>query len=166
MALIRHLSQFRGKFFTNVALGVTSSYISCLAGFGPIVNFSGSTCGLGVRGFTSESSVDEDVKQKLKGLIESERILLLLKGSPEDPQCKFSGKMVDILDTYRLNDYAYIDVLSHASLRKCAKELSQWPTFPQLFVRGKLIGGCDIVEELHTTGELGKVLGDESRDSK
>ncbi|EAN31528.1 Glutaredoxin family protein [Theileria parva strain Muguga] len=108
------------------------------------------------RFFSTETEVnlEKEIEEKLKKTIETEKILIFIKGTPEDPQCKYSAKLIEILNNYKLNDYAYINVFSHELLRKCVKNISNWPTFPQLYVNGKLVGGCDIVSELHTNGQL------------
>ncbi|UKJ89477.1 hypothetical protein MACJ_002728 [Theileria orientalis] len=110
------------------------------------------------RTFSTEGDLEKEIEEKLKKTIESEKILIFIKGTPEDPQCKYSAKMIEILNNYKLNDYAYINVFSHELLRKCVKNVSNWPTFPQLYIKGKLIGGCDVVDELHSSGELEKLF--------
>ncbi|EDO06379.2 Glutaredoxin family protein [Babesia bovis T2Bo] len=106
----------------------------------------------------STSTVEEQVETKLRGLIKREPILLLLKGTPESPKCGFSSAVVNILNMYKVPNYAYVDVLSHDHLRTCAKKVSNWPTFPQLFVNGNLVGGCDVVQQLHESGALAEIL--------
>lgn len=117
------------------------------------------------RGFSTDSSIEKEIEEKLSQLIRDEAVLLLLKGSPDSPRCGFSAALVNILDKYKVSNYAYIDVYSHELLPQCAKRVANWPTFPQLFVNGKFIGGCDIVKELHESGELGKLLGESTREA-
>lgn len=108
------------------------------------------------RNFSTD--VDAEIEEKLRKTIETEKFLIFIKGTPEEPQCQYSAKLIGILDNYKLNDYAYINVFSHEALRRCIKKISDWPTFPQLYVDGRLVGGSDIVEELHKSGELKKLF--------
>ncbi|GIX64343.1 1-cys-glutaredoxin-like protein-1, putative [Babesia caballi] len=119
----------------------------------------------GLRPFTSVSALEQDIEAKLRDLIRVERVLLLLKGTPEAPQCGFSAAVVSILDKYKVSDYAYVDVLSHELLRPCAKRVAKWPTFPQLFVNGNLVGGCDVIQQLHESGSLAEILCGAARDT-
>jgi Grx4 family monothiol glutaredoxin len=81
-----------------------------------------------------------------------------MKGTPENPKCKFSRKILEILAQAGVKDFGTFDVLGDESIRQGLKEYANWPTFPQLYAGGKLIGGVDIVEELHKEGELGAAL--------
>jgi monothiol glutaredoxin len=92
-------------------------------------------------------------RQRIQSLIDSERVVLFMKGDRSFPQCGFSAQVVQILDGL-LPDYATVDVLRDPELRQGIKEFSNWPTIPQLYVAGELVGGCDIVTEMHETGEL------------
>jgi monothiol glutaredoxin len=85
-------------------------------------------------------------------------VVLFMKGTRTMPQCGFSATVVGILDDL-IPSYKTVDVLSDPALRDGIKELSSWPTIPQLYVGGQFVGGCDIVRELHATGELSKLLG-------
>jgi monothiol glutaredoxin len=80
-----------------------------------------------------------------------------MKGTPTFPQCGFSQRVVQILDGYGV-EYRAVDVLTNPLVREGIKEFSNWPTIPQLYVKGEFIGGCDIVAEMHENGELGEVL--------
>ncbi|MEE9451192.1 MAG: Grx4 family monothiol glutaredoxin, partial [Gammaproteobacteria bacterium] len=82
-----------------------------------------------------------------------------MKGSPQIPQCGFSARVVQILNDCE-HDYAYIDVLTHPEIRQTLPGYANWPTFPQLYVNGQLVGGCDIISELSASGELQQMLGD------
>lgn len=95
--------------------------------------------------------------EKIKQLINSHNIFLFMKGTPESPQCGFSFQVVDILKKLGV-EFGSFDVYSDETIRQGVKEFSNWPTYPQLYVSGKLIGGCDIVKELAATGELKKLL--------
>lgn len=98
-----------------------------------------------------------DTLQKIKEQIEGNEIILYMKGSPQLPQCGFSSKAAQILNTFDV-DYAYVDVLSNPDIRQTLPQYAQWPTFPQLYVRGELIGGSDIIAELYESGELATII--------
>ncbi|HJD61290.1 MAG TPA: Grx4 family monothiol glutaredoxin [Rickettsia endosymbiont of Degeeriella rufa] len=89
--------------------------------------------------------------------IKNNKVVLFMKGSKEAPMCGFSGKVVMILTKLGV-EFRDIDVLSDPELRESLKVFSDWPTFPQLYVNGELVGGCDIVTELYNSGELEKML--------
>ncbi len=103
-------------------------------------------------------SLSAETRERIRGLIESNRVLLFMKGTRQAPQCGFSATVIEILDGV-LEEYATIDVLSDPALREGVKLFSSWPTIPQLYVEGEFIGGCDIVSELYETGELHRRLG-------
>lgn len=90
---------------------------------------------------------------EIRALVTSEPIVLFMKGSRAQPQCGFSAKVVDILDEL-VPDYVTRDVLSDPALREAIKAFSEWPTLPQLYVGGALVGGADIVADMHKSGEL------------
>jgi monothiol glutaredoxin len=99
------------------------------------------------------------LKDKVEELIRENRILLFMKGTPETPQCGFSMRVVNVLESYGV-EYAALDVLPALQpLREVTAEISEWQTFPQLYVNGELIGGADIVDEMDESGELAGVLG-------
>ncbi len=100
----------------------------------------------------------EDVKARIEVLIRSSEVVLFMKGTRGSPKCGFSASVVDILDDY-LDEYLTVDVLSDEAIRQGIKDYSSWPTIPQLFVKGELVGGSDIVRELKQSGELKEVLG-------
>lgn len=102
--------------------------------------------------------LSDDRRAQLTELIQSQPVTLFMKGSRQRPQCGFSATVVGILDTL-VSDYQTIDVLSDPELREEIKVYSSWPTIPQLFIKGEFIGGCDIVKEMHQSGELGQLLG-------
>jgi len=99
----------------------------------------------------------EDIMKKIQSQIDQNRILLYMKGTKEMPQCGFSARVVEILNSYGV-PYETVDVLSDPELRQAVKEFSNWPTFPQLYVNGQLIGGCDICVEMDENGELEPIL--------
>ncbi|MGA1803575.1 Grx4 family monothiol glutaredoxin [Rhizobium sp. HT1-10] len=85
--------------------------------------------------------------------VKSSDVVLFMKGTPQFPQCGFSGKVVQILD-YIGVDYKGVNVLADPEIRQGIKEYSNWPTIPQLYVKGEFIGGCDIITEMFQAGEL------------
>jgi len=103
-------------------------------------------------------SLDEATRERLTFLIEHNDVMLFMKGDRATPQCGFSATVVKILDSY-LPAYQTFDVLSDQNVREGIKEYSSWPTIPQLYIKGELIGGCDIIREIQDSGELAKKLG-------
>ena len=103
-------------------------------------------------------SLDEATRQKITDLIAENRVLLFMKGDRSAPQCGFSARVIEILEGYGA-DYTTLDVLSNPDVREGIKVYSSWPTIPQLYVAGEFIGGCDIITEMHGTGELFEPLG-------
>lgn len=102
---------------------------------------------------------DPGLKQQVEQAIEENEVLLFMKGVPEAPRCGFSLRVVGVLEQLGV-DYGAIDVLPALQpLREVTTELSDWQTFPQLYVKGELVGGCDIVEEMLESGELAELLG-------
>ena len=100
-----------------------------------------------------------ELKEKVEQLIGENQILLLMKGTPETPRCGFSMRVVGVLDSLGV-EYGAIDVLPALEpLREATGDISDWRTFPQLYVNGELLGGCDIVEEMFESGELASQLG-------
>lgn len=98
-----------------------------------------------------------DIIETIKEQIESNDILLYMKGSPNQPQCGFSAKTTQALMACG-ERFAYVDILSNPEIRAELPKYAQWPTFPQLWVKGELIGGCDIVAEMFESGELQTLL--------
>jgi monothiol glutaredoxin len=102
---------------------------------------------------------DPQLKQQVEQAIADNPVLLFMKGTPQTPRCGFSMRVVGILDQLGV-DYGAVDVLPALQpLREVTAELSDWQTFPQLYVDGELVGGADIVEELLESGELAQLLG-------
>lgn len=95
--------------------------------------------------------------EKIRQQIETNPIILYMKGTPESPQCGFSATAVKALNTTQL-PYAYVNVLEQPFIREKLPSVSDWPTFPQLFVKGELVGGSDIVEQLAMGGQLKTML--------
>ena len=98
-----------------------------------------------------------DISDKIKKDINENRIMLYMKGTKEMPMCGFSSTVINILNIYNI-DYKTTNVLEDMNIRHELSKLSNWPTIPQLFYNGELIGGCDIAVELHNSGELAKLL--------
>jgi len=90
-------------------------------------------------------------------MIDSQRIVLFMKGNKLFPQCGFSARVVQILKELGA-DFKDVNVLTDQELREGIKQFSDWPTIPQLYVAGRFVGGCDIVSELHESGELKRML--------
>jgi monothiol glutaredoxin len=99
----------------------------------------------------------DDLKTRIETTVSSSPVMLFMKGNPAMPQCGFSAAVVQILKEIGTPFGSY-NILADPELREGLKEYSRWPTFPQLYVKGKLVGGCDIVRELHQRGELKAVL--------
>lgn len=102
---------------------------------------------------------DPELKSKVQELISANPVLLFMKGTPDEPRCGFSMRVVQVLDQVDV-EYGAIDVLPALQpLREVTAEISDWQTFPQLYVKGELVGGADIVEEMYESGELAELLG-------
>jgi monothiol glutaredoxin len=102
---------------------------------------------------------DAELKQKIEELIAANPVLLFMKGTPEMPRCGFSMRVVQVLDSLDV-EYGAIDVLPALQpLREVTTEISDWQTFPQLYINGELLGGADIIEEMFDSGELAEALG-------
>ncbi len=99
-----------------------------------------------------------DLNERIKNLINSSKVFLFMKGVPEMPQCGFSANVVGLLNHLGA-EFKSFDILSDMDIRQGVKDYSNWPTYPQLYVDGKLIGGNDIIMELYEDGELSEVLG-------
>lgn len=107
---------------------------------------------------------DPQLKEKVEELIAANPVLLFMKGTPEAPRCGFSMRVVQVLDAMNV-EYGAVDVLPALQpLREVTTEIADWQTFPQLYVNGELLGGCDLVEEMFESGELAEALGVEQPD--
>src|ERR1051325_4912167 len=104
-------------------------------------------------------TLDANLKKKLDQLVKSDNVVLFMKGSRSFPQCGFSASVVNILNTL-IPKYTTVNILTDADVRGGMKEYSDWPTFPQLFVRGEFVGGADSVRQMHESVDLEKKLGD------
>src|SRR3954470_22913430 len=99
-----------------------------------------------------------DTNARLDEIVKSNPVVLFMKGTPLFPQCGFSSRAVAILDHLNVK-YESVDVLQDMEIRQGIKEFSDWPTIPQLYVKGELVGGSDIMMEMFEAGELGQLLG-------
>ena len=97
------------------------------------------------------------IEDKIKEQIQDNTILIYMKGSPYEPKCGFSAKTVQALIDCGA-EFSYVDILENQDIRQILPTISEWPTFPQLFIKGELIGGCDIVTEMHEAGELQSII--------
>ena len=102
-----------------------------------------------------------NVIERIKDQIENNPVVLYMKGTPDFPQCGFSGQAVQVLQACNAK-FASINIFEDPELREALKEYSHWPTYPQLYINGELIGGCDIMIELYNRGDLQKMLADSS----
>ncbi len=98
-----------------------------------------------------------DIVAQIKQQITENPILLYMKGSPKFPQCGFSARAVQCINACGV-DFAYIDILANPDIRQTLPQVANWPTFPQLYVNGELIGGSDIIAEMYEQGELEPLL--------
>jgi monothiol glutaredoxin len=101
--------------------------------------------------------MSEDVRARIEGLIQGNKVMLFMKGTRQFPACGFSNAVVQILKKEGV-PFETHNILADGEIRQALKEYSNWPTYPQLYVGGKFVGGCDIVTELHQSGELTKEL--------
>ena len=97
------------------------------------------------------------IEEKINAQLKDNDILIYMKGSPYEPKCGFSAKTVQALIDCEAK-FSYIDILENSDVRSTLPSISDWPTFPQVFVSGELIGGCDIVTQMHEAGELKTVI--------
>ena len=104
--------------------------------------------------------MSEDVTTFIDTTIKGHDVVLFMKGTPEQPRCGFSGLVVQVLDHLGV-EYVGVDVLQDEALREGVKVFSDWPTIPQLYVKGEFIGGADIVREMYQSGELKTALSEQ-----
>ena len=100
-----------------------------------------------------------NVQDKIRKQVEENTIILYMKGTPQFPQCGFSGRATQLLKSCGAK-FASVDVLADAEIREGVKQFSSWPTVPQLYIKGQFIGGSDIMAELHQKGELQKLVAE------
>ncbi len=95
-----------------------------------------------------------DTLAQIKQQVESNDIILYMKGTPQFPQCGFSARVVDVIKACGMAHFPHVNVLENPDIRATLPQYANWPTFPQLYIKGELVGGCDIVCEMHEEGEL------------
>lgn len=98
------------------------------------------------------------VQQRIDDMVKGHRVVLFMKGSAQFPMCGFSGRAVQILKACGVQDLYTVNVLEDAEVRQGVKDYAQWPTIPQLYIKGEFIGGCDIMKEMYHSGELQQLL--------
>lgn len=103
--------------------------------------------------------IQVDVNERIEKQLRENKVLLYMKGTPDFPQCGFSGQTVMALKSLG-KPFAYVNIFEDPEVREGLKKYSNWPTFPQLYVNGELVGGCDIVVEMYHSGELEQLLSD------
>ena len=101
----------------------------------------------------------DDVQARIQGLVDANPVLLFMKGSPLFPQCGFSSRAIAILNHLGV-EFESVDVLQDQGVRQGIKTFSDWPTIPQLYVKGEFVGGSDIMMEMYESGELAQLLAD------
>eukprot|EP01115_Flamella_aegyptia_P012904 TRINITY_DN66169_c0_g1_i2.p1 TRINITY_DN66169_c0_g1~~TRINITY_DN66169_c0_g1_i2.p1 ORF type:complete len:170 (+),score=26.86 TRINITY_DN66169_c0_g1_i2:32-511(+) len=112
------------------------------------------------------STLNEETKKRIEGLVNKNDLFLFMKGTPEAPQCGFSNAVIRLLNTLDV-DFESFDVLSDEEIREGVKIYSDWPTIPQLYIKQEFVGGCDIVIDLFKSGELEKMIpSKEGRDKR
>ena len=105
--------------------------------------------------------LNEEIKNKIENNIQKNDVCLFMKGSPDAPQCGFSMAVSNVLKHLEIK-FTGINILEDSDLRDGIKVYSEWPTIPQLYIKGEFIGGCDIVKEMFENGELQKILSNKS----
>jgi len=104
-----------------------------------------------------KSEPQEDLNTRLRRLMDQDKVVLFMKGSPDAPRCGFSRKIVGLLKEQKVS-FKHFDILTDESVRQGLKVLNNWPTYPQLIINGELVGGLDIVQEMVETGELKELV--------
>lgn len=111
------------------------------------------------QGAVPQKEIKMSIEQFIDNEVKSNDVVLFMKGTPQFPQCGFSGQVVQILDHVGVG-YKGLNVLESADLRNGIKTYSNWPTIPQLYVKGEFVGGCDIIREMFQAGELQQLFAD------
>ena len=99
-----------------------------------------------------------DVQQRIDDLVKSNRVMLFMKGTAQFPMCGFSGRAVQVLKACGVTDLVTVNVLEDEAIRQGIKEYADWPTIPQLYIKGEFVGGSDIMMEMYESGELKQLL--------
>ena len=101
--------------------------------------------------------MEDTLRDRIQGIIDGNDVVLFMKGTKHFPQCGFSATLVEVLRRSG-SEFQDVNVLEDPAIRQGIKEFANWPTIPQLYVRGEFVGGCDIVREMYENGELGALL--------
>ena len=101
-----------------------------------------------------------DVNQRIDSLVKNNRVVLFMKGTAQFPMCGFSGRAMQILKACNVEDLTTVNVLEDEGVRQGIKEYANWPTIPQLYVKGEFVGGSDIMMEMYESGELQQLIGE------
>ena len=101
--------------------------------------------------------MSDSVLEQIEQVVKENDIVLFMKGTPEFPQCGFSQRVATMLSSYNI-PFAAVNVLLNEDVRQGIKDYANWPTIPQLYVKGEFVGGCDIISEMHENGELKELL--------
>lgn len=101
--------------------------------------------------------MDDSLRQRIQGILESDKVVLFMKGTKNFPQCGFSATVVEVLKRTGVA-FSTVNILADGDIRAGMKEYASWPTFPQLYVEGRFVGGCDIVTDMFQSGELQPIL--------
>ena len=104
--------------------------------------------------------MNTDIQQRIKEQVTTHPVVLYMKGSPQFPQCGFSANAVRILNALGVKELFTVDVLQDPEIRQGVKDYANWPTVPQLYVKGEFVGGSDIMTEMYQSGELKQLLAD------
>lgn len=99
-----------------------------------------------------------DIQQRIHEQVTTHPVVLYMKGNPQFPQCGFSANAVRILNALGVKDFFSVDVLQDPEIRQGIKDYANWPTIPQLYIKGEFVGGCDIMKEMYQSGELQQLL--------
>ena len=99
-----------------------------------------------------------NIQEKLKEQIKENDVLIYMKGTPYEPKCGFSARTVQILIDCE-SQFSYVDILENNDVRQELPKVTDWPTFPQVFIKGELVGGADIIAQMHENGDLKKLIG-------
>lgn len=101
---------------------------------------------------------DSNATELISSWVKDNKVVLFMKGVPAAPQCGYSKFVVNVLHHYEVTDFKAINILSDEVIRQKVKEFSNWPTYPQLYLNGQLVGGCDIITEMHKDGSLKEMI--------
>lgn len=142
-------------------LGPGNRCTGCLRTLDEIASWGAMTAGQQwavIEALKRRREVSEDVVSRIKQHISTSPAVLFMKGTPDFPQCGFSAQAVAALRANGVNSFHSVNIFEDPELREALKKFSNWPTYPQLYVNGELVGGCDIVLDMHRSGELKKLL--------